>query len=117
MDERLATTTRWASTQSDGGGSLRHGLRPRLRFELWLLVHQLSGRPARDGCQKYGCGTKHSARCCGAENVLSFPRHRSRHDRRGANRDAFQGLPHPAAGHFAGKLLPGDRRGEKCKPS
>jgi len=49
LDERMASSSCRSREQSNGRGLVRDDLRPRLRVELRLLVHELPRRPARDG--------------------------------------------------------------------
>ncbi len=79
---------------------IRDGVRSRLRVELRLLVHELPGRPARDGGQKHDRRPQHAAGRRRAENVFSVSGHCARHDRRRLDLDAGKKLPHPAADCF-----------------
>ena len=72
-----------------------------------LLVHQLPCRPARHGGKEHGRRPQYPARRRRAQNAVSVPRHRARHDRRRPDLAPGQKLPHPAANPFAGSLCQG----------
>ena len=106
LDQRLAAAAGRPGQQPDGRGLVRDGLRPRLRAVLRLLVHELPRRAARHGRQEHDRRPPHAADRRRAEDALSRPGHPARHDRRRADLDAEQELPHPAADHQRRRSTP-----------
>ena len=76
--ERLDAPPRRPCREPDGRRPLRHGLRPRLRAVVRLLVHELPRRPARHGGEEHERGPPHAAHRRGAQDAHPRARHPAR---------------------------------------
>src|SRR5207249_5750686 len=83
--DRIMEVYGFTLVESDGHRVVRIGYGPGICAVIRLLVHGLSGGPARDGCQVDVGRATHATHCRNTKDVLSMPRDPAVYDRDSLN--------------------------------